>query len=226
MNFSMVVALVHKAGMVVAKNGLIGIRDIWLQIDGHFMTRIIIKPHTHLTLTNIDINLINKFNIGELYMNWFTRLVFLVLFLCVLIIYTSKLPIEEGFDGYCYGISERDCVNSPECQWVINSDEGTCQPRTVWYNPWYSDVYNWYYRYWSPYRWYYYNDYPIYYGGYPYNRWYGANRYPNRQWRNHHGGRSYGHHSSGSHHRSYGGGSHGGRSYGGGGHGSRGGGHR
>ena len=46
-----------------------------------------------------------------------------------------------------------------------NSYLNYCQPRTVWYNPWYSGIYNWYYRYWSPYRWYDYS-YPYYSTGY------------------------------------------------------------
>lgn len=99
--------------------------------------------------------------------------------------------VDDYYSTSCYGMGERQCVNTPGCEWTISDGYGQCQNRTNWYNPFYNGWYNWYNRYWSPWRWSYpyyssYYSYPSYYYSYP--RWW---RRRGRRWRRH-GGRKWG----------------------------------
>lgn len=81
------------------------------------------------------------------------------------------------YSPFCANKSERQCVESPGCEWVIDDNYGRCRSKTQWYNPWYGGWYNWYNSYWVPWRW----SYPYYrsYYSYPRNSYYF--RYP--RWR-------------------------------------------
>jgi len=127
--------------------------------------------------------------------NFLTYIILFIILGFIIYVYTSKLPpymenftesltVDESgnlYSPFCYGLSENQCVNNPGCQWTIdNNYYGSCQPQTVWYNPWYSGWYNWYNRYWSPWRWSYpyytsYYSYPNY--SYRYPRWHGGRRH-------------------------------------------------
>lgn len=101
---------------------------------------------------------------------------------------------------FCWNLPENQCINSPGCEWTItNEGYSHCQPRTQWYNPWYSGWNNWYDRYLSTYRWRYpyynwYNTYPGYYNSYYYSypRWrsygHGGRRWRHRRRYHHQGG--------------------------------------
>lgn len=112
--------------------------------------------------------------------NILTYIAGILFFAFIIYVYTSKLPLEsnEGFgedltSGYnglyspfCAERGERDCVNTPGCEWTIdNNYNGSCRSNTTWYSPWYNGWYNWYNTYWSPWRWrspYYTSSYPYY----------------------------------------------------------------
>lgn len=156
--------------------------------------------------------------------NFLTWLVMTFVIIFVIYVYTSKLPVEQycgmehltndesdsddenienltlygdiNYSPVCYGRSERNCIEQPDCEWVI-SDNGSCRPRTSWWGPLFGGSwYNWYYDYWSPWRW----SYPLYTSTsyYPTYRRYSHRRYPHKRYGGH--GR-YGRH--GRHHRKH-----------------------
>jgi hypothetical protein len=81
----------------------------------------------------------------------------------------SELVENLTYSPTCYGFSERQCVNTPECEWTITDGYGSCRNRTSWWSPlYYGGWYNWWNDYWSLNRWYE----PSYYGYYSYPSYY------------------------------------------------------
>lgn len=84
----------------------------------------------------------------------------------------SELVENLTYSPTCYGFSERQCVNVPECEWTITDGYGACRPRSNWWGPLFGGgLYNYWNDYWSPYRWYWpdysYYNYPNYNYYYP-----------------------------------------------------------
>ena len=70
------------------------------------------------------------------------------------------------YSPYCYSLGERDCINSPGCQWVIDNDyNGYCTSNTSWYMP------TWFSSWW---------DTPSYRGSWSYPRYYPRRYYGGR----------------------------------------------
>lgn len=103
----------------------------------------------------------------------------------------SELVENLTYSPTCYGFSERQCVNTPECEWTISDGYGSCRTRSNWWGPLFGGSwYNWWDDYWTPFRWsepwYTWYNYPSYYY---YPRW--GRRYRRRYRRHRHGRRRF-----------------------------------